>query len=240
MVLDSPAYHPPLHPEVFHADPQPRRGGRKQVSPPCVQGQPGPFLSSPLSPESDSSGPGRTKLPKVLRGLGAPPCLASQGPCSCMHRSESSCLVNRKDWARGQIRSAASLPHLPRARAEEGARRAGKRSPCLLVALRPANLEAEREQFFRSSFAYNPQFEYGESVPEVVLDKYREASGQFLLQVAFPLAGSRGSCPKEPSPGFLLSKGSCLGWMRPFGGDQRGPQVHPPHATGSPLPSLLR
>ncbi|KAM3828783.1 microtubule-associated tyrosine carboxypeptidase 1 isoform 2-T5 [Vipera latastei] len=188
MVLDSPAYHPPLHPEVFHADPQPRRGGRKQVSPPCVQGQPGPFLSSPLSSESDSSGPGRrTKLPKVLRGLGAPPCLTSQGPCSCMHRSESSCLVNRKDWARGQIRSAASLPHLPRARAEEGARRAGKRSPCLLVALRPANLEAEREQFFRSSFAYNPQFEYGESVPEVVLDKYREASGQFLLQVVVQL-----------------------------------------------------
>ncbi|ETE60007.1 hypothetical protein L345_14257, partial [Ophiophagus hannah] len=67
-------------------------------------------------------------------------------------------------------------------RAEEGACRAGKRSPCLLVALRPANLEAEREQFFRSSFAYNPQFEYGESVPEAVLEKYREASGQFLVQ----------------------------------------------------------
>ncbi|XP_070808809.1 microtubule-associated tyrosine carboxypeptidase 1 [Pituophis catenifer annectens] len=187
MVLDSPAYHPPLHPGVFHADPQSGRGGRKKESPPYVRGQSDPFLSSPPSPESDSSGPGRrTKQPKLLRGLEGPPalrpCLALQGPCSWMHRSDSSCLVNQKNWARGRIRSAASLPHLPRARAEEGACWARKRSPCLLVALRPANLEAERERFFRSSFAYNPQFEYGESVPEAVLEKYQEASGQFLVQ----------------------------------------------------------
>ncbi|KAM6430740.1 microtubule-associated tyrosine carboxypeptidase 1 isoform 1-T3 [Liasis olivaceus] len=186
MVLDSPAYHPPLHPEVFHADPQLKRGGKKKECPPGTRVRQDPLLSH-LSLESDASGPGgRTRVLKPLCGLDARPparaCLAFQGPCSWMHRSESSCAVNRKDWARGQIRSAASLPYLPKARTEEGAHTAGKRSPCLLVALRPANLEAERERFFRSSCSYNPQFEYGESVPGAVLEKYKECSGQFLPQ----------------------------------------------------------
>ncbi|KAM6430745.1 microtubule-associated tyrosine carboxypeptidase 1 isoform 4-T7 [Liasis olivaceus] len=191
MVLDSPAYHPPLHPEVFHADPQLKRGGKKKECPPGTRVRQDPLLSH-LSLESDASGPGgRTRVLKPLCGLDARPparaCLAFQGPCSWMHRSESSCAVNRKDWARGQIRSAASLPYLPKARTEEGAHTAGKRSPCLLVALRPANLEAERERFFRSSCSYNPQFEYGESVPGAVLEKYKECSGQFLPQVVVQL-----------------------------------------------------
>ncbi|XP_070616723.1 microtubule-associated tyrosine carboxypeptidase 1 [Erythrolamprus reginae] len=185
MVLDSPAYHPPLHPGDFQADPQSESGGRKKETLPCVGGQPGPFLSSPPSPESDSSGPGRrTQQPELLRGAGGPPalrpCLPLQGPCSWIRRGQSGCLGKQKNWARGHLRSAASLPHLPRA--EEGTCRPRRRSPCLLVALRPANLEEERERFFRSLFTYNPQFEYGEPVPGAVLEKYREASGQFLVQ----------------------------------------------------------
>lgn len=78
------------------------------------------------------------------------------------------------------MRAAASLPHIARGRAgEEGG---GRRSPCLLVALRPRNVEAERERFFRASFAYDPQFEYAEPVPAAVLDKYGAASDRFVAQ----------------------------------------------------------
>jgi len=91
--------------------------------------------------------------------------------------------------SRGRMRAAASLPHIARARAEEGGG-AGRRSPCLLVALRPRNVEAERERFFRERFAYDPQFEYAEPVPEAVLEKYRDASDRFVAQVR---AGG-GSC----------------------------------------------
>ncbi|CAM9451462.1 unnamed protein product [Bubo scandiacus] len=81
---------------------------------------------------------------------------------------------------RGGMRAAASLPHIARGRGgEEGG---GRRSPCLLVALRPRNVEAERERFFRASFAYDPQFEYAEPVPAAVLDKYGAASDRFVAQ----------------------------------------------------------
>ncbi|XP_051485342.1 microtubule-associated tyrosine carboxypeptidase 1 isoform X2 [Apus apus] len=79
--------------------------------------------------------------------------------------------------ARG-LRAAASLPQLARGREEGG----GRRSPCLLVALRPRNVEAERERFFRASFAYDPQFEYAEPPPAAVLEKYGEASDRFVTQ----------------------------------------------------------
>lgn len=84
------------------------------------------------------------------------------------------------------MRSAASLPHIGRPRGEEGGGGGGggRRSPCLLVALRPLNVEAERERFFRARFAYDPQFEYAEPVPEAVLDKYRAASDRFVAQVS--------------------------------------------------------
>lgn len=101
-----------------------------------------------------------------------------------MRRSGSAGAVSR-----GRMRAAASLPHIARARAEEGGG-AGRRSPCLLVALRPRNVEAERERFFRERFAYDPQFEYAEPVPEAVLEKYRDASDRFVAQVR---AGG-GSC----------------------------------------------
>ncbi|KAK7895609.1 hypothetical protein WMY93_020934 [Mugilogobius chulae] len=35
--------------------------------------------------------------------------------------------------------------------------------PCLLVALRPTNLQQEKERFFQSGFKYEPQFEYEEA-----------------------------------------------------------------------------
>lgn len=80
------------------------------------------------------------------------------------------------------MRAAASLPHIARGRGgDEGG--GGRRSPCLLVALRPRNVEAERERFFRASFAYDPQFEYAEPVPAAVLDKYGAASDRFVAQV---------------------------------------------------------
>ncbi|XP_025010034.2 uncharacterized protein KIAA0895-like homolog isoform X2 [Gallus gallus] len=98
-----------------------------------------------------------------------------------MRRSGSAGAVSR-----GRMRAAASLPHIARARAEEGGG-AGRRSPCLLVALRPRNVEAERERFFRERFAYDPQFEYAEPVPEAVLEKYRDASDRFVAQVVVQL-----------------------------------------------------
>ncbi|XP_048814217.1 uncharacterized protein KIAA0895-like homolog isoform X1 [Lagopus muta] len=87
----------------------------------------------------------------------------------------------RRSGGRGRMRAAASLPHIARARGEEGGG-AGRRSPCLLVALRPRNVETERERFFRERFAYDPQFEYAEPVPEAVLEKYRDASDRFVAQ----------------------------------------------------------
>lgn len=148
-----------------------------------------PFLSPSLSLESDSSSSQgqRVSLPskaKCLQSLDSKPpstpSPASQSPCSWMRRSESTCAVNKRHRVRGQIRSATSLPHIPKAKAERAS--SSRKSPCLLVALRPVNVEEERERFFQSSFAYNPQFEYGEPIPETVLEKYRDASEQFLSQ----------------------------------------------------------
>nr|7Z5G_A Chain A, Uncharacterized protein KIAA0895-like [Homo sapiens]7Z5G_B Chain B, Uncharacterized protein KIAA0895-like [Homo sapiens]7Z5G_C Chain C, Uncharacterized protein KIAA0895-like [Homo sapiens]7Z5G_D Chain D, Uncharacterized protein KIAA0895-like [Homo sapiens]7Z5H_A Chain A, Uncharacterized protein KIAA0895-like [Homo sapiens]7Z5H_B Chain B, Uncharacterized protein KIAA0895-like [Homo sapiens]7Z5H_C Chain C, Uncharacterized protein KIAA0895-like [Homo sapiens]7Z5H_D Chain D, Uncharac len=54
--------------------------------------------------------------------------------------------------------------------------------PCMLVALRPTNMDRERDKFFQSHYTYNPQFEYQEPMPTAVLEKYCEASGQFIHQ----------------------------------------------------------
>uniref|UniRef100_A0A674JC89 KIAA0895 like n=1 Tax=Terrapene triunguis TaxID=2587831 RepID=A0A674JC89_9SAUR len=107
-------------------------------------------------------------------------CPAFPSPCSWMRRSESTCTVNSSGRARAQIRSAASLPHIARPKAEEI--NVSRRSPCLLVALRPLNVDKEREKFFQSRYTYNPQFEYEEPVPTAVLEKYRDASDQFITQ----------------------------------------------------------
>ncbi|XP_048173099.1 uncharacterized protein KIAA0895-like homolog isoform X3 [Corvus hawaiiensis] len=110
-----------------------------------------------------------------------PPPPAPRCPRGTRRLSETGAGTRRSEGAagRGGLRAAASLPHIARGRGEEGG---GRRSPCLLVALRPRNVEAERERFFRASFAYDPQFEYAEPVPAAVLDKYGAASDRFVAQ----------------------------------------------------------
>ncbi|XP_045675075.1 uncharacterized protein KIAA0895-like homolog isoform X2 [Phyllostomus hastatus] len=114
-----------------------------------------------------------------------------------MRRSESTYTVNStgrcrggtqgrappgrgRDPGGGTLKSAASLPHIAKTR-KDGGNGAG-RSPCMLVALRPTNMDRERDKFFQSHYTYNPQFEYQEPMPTAVLEKYCEASGQFIHQ----------------------------------------------------------
>lgn len=110
----------------------------------------------------------------------------SLGPEGFMRRSESTCTMNASVSPRpskGRIRPATSLPHI----AKLGGLRpmpapASPRMPCLLVALRPINLESERQAFFESDYQYEPQFEYVSPEPVSVLEKYKEGSGLFLSQ----------------------------------------------------------
>ncbi|XP_012973255.1 uncharacterized protein KIAA0895-like homolog [Mesocricetus auratus] len=116
------------------------------------------------------------------------------GQRSHMRRSESSYSVNSTGQRRpgktplgrgcdpggGALRPAASLPHIAKTRKDIG--NGSSKSPCMLVALRPTNMDQEREKFFQSHYTYNPQFEYQEPMPMSVLEKYQEASGQFIHQ----------------------------------------------------------
>lgn len=121
------------------------------------------------------------------------------GPRGHMRRSESTYTVNStgrrggstqsrappgrgRDPGGGTLRSAASLPHIAKTRKDVG--RGASKSPCMLVALRPTNMDQERDKFFQSHYTYNPQFEYQEPMPTAVLEKYCEASGQFIHQVS--------------------------------------------------------
>ncbi|KAL3065898.1 hypothetical protein OYC64_015940 [Pagothenia borchgrevinki] len=100
-----------------------------------------------------------------------------------MRRSESTCSVNYSlglRASRGQMRPATSLPHIPKGVAGRSLPTSSR--PCLLVALRPLNLEQEKQTFFQSDYKYEPQFEYAQPEPRSVLDKYREGSGLFLEQ----------------------------------------------------------
>ena len=125
-----------------------------------------------------------------------------------MRRSESTYTVNSigrrggstqgrappgrgRDPGGGTLRPAASLPHIAKTRKDAG--RGASKSPCMLVALRPTNMDRERDKFFQSHYTYNPQFEYQEPMPTAVLEKYCEASGQFLHQVS-------PDCPPHPGP----------------------------------------
>ncbi|KAK6477248.1 hypothetical protein HHUSO_G22154 [Huso huso] len=99
-----------------------------------------------------------------------------------MRRSESTCAMNGvAGGERGGMRPATSLPHIARG-SQPGASSGGGGKTCLLVALRPTNIDQEREAFFRAGFNYEPQFEYGEQQATNVLEKYREGSSQFLTQ----------------------------------------------------------
>lgn len=108
----------------------------------------------------------------------------SLGAGGWMRRSESTCSVNYSlglRAGRGQMRPATSLPHI--AKGTGSTTLPSSSRPCLLVALRPLNLEQEKQAFFQSDYKYEPQFEYAQPEPRSVLEKYREGSGLFLEQV---------------------------------------------------------
>lgn len=110
----------------------------------------------------------------------------SLGAGGWMRRSESTCSVNYSlglRAGRGQMRPATSLPHIAKGTGSTSTTTPGSSRPCLLVALRPLNLEQEKQTFFQSDFKYEPQFEYAQPEPRSVLEKYREGSGLFLEQV---------------------------------------------------------
>ena len=113
----------------------------------------------------------------------------SLNPGGWMRRSESSCSVNNSLGLRasmGRLRPATSLPHIPKGPLGGGGPLASGPRPCLLVALRPLNLEQERQAFFQADYQYDPQFEYSQPEPSSVLEKYKEGSGLFLQQVGPP------------------------------------------------------
>lgn len=116
----------------------------------------------------------------------------SLGAGGWMRRSESTCSVNYSlglRAGRGQMRPATSLPHI--AKGGVGSRSLPTPTrPCLLVALRPLNLEQEKQTFFQSDYKYEPQFEYAQPEPRSVLEKYREGSGLFLEQVQYQTSTS--------------------------------------------------
>lgn len=160
---------------------------------------PRPPLRRPLSLEITPQRPQRVQGQMTDRRIVQPPWrsgLAAPSPPSrsltslslgtggWMRRSESTCSVNYSlgfRASKGQMRPATSLPHI--AKGVGGTTLPASSRPCLLVALRPLNLEQEKQAFFQSDYKYEPQFEYTQPEPRSVLDKYREGSGLFLEQV---------------------------------------------------------
>ncbi|PIO35306.1 hypothetical protein AB205_0154870 [Aquarana catesbeiana] len=139
-------------------------------------------LSSPATnPSCPRTTVNRTRTlvvePPASRRLSG--CSLYMSTCSWMRRSESTCTINSSGSPRGRLRSSGSLPSISRATT---ANRTLKKSSCLLVALRPTNVEQEKDKFFLSNYTHNPQFQYEEPVPVTVLEKYSEASDQFLVQ----------------------------------------------------------
>uniref|UniRef100_A0A8C7GRK5 Microtubule associated tyrosine carboxypeptidase 1 n=1 Tax=Oncorhynchus kisutch TaxID=8019 RepID=A0A8C7GRK5_ONCKI len=137
-----------------------------------------------LQPPWRSAGGPSTAPSPPARSLTSP----SLGPGGWMRRSESTCTVNNSSMGlratRGRMRPATSLPHI--ARGFGGASPlplpSTPRGPCLLVALRPINLDQERQAFFQSDYKYDPQFEYSTPEPSAVLEKYKDGSDLFLAQ----------------------------------------------------------
>lgn len=165
------------------ASPRPllRRPLSLDVTPQRVQGFLEPMVEKRVVQPRWRSGPVAPAPP--TRSLTSP----SLSPGGWMRRSESSCSVNNSLGLRaskGRMRPATSMPHIPKGAlgAGDGPLASGSR-PCLLVALRPLNLEQERQAFFQADYKYEPQFEYAQPEPSSVLEKYKEGSGLFLQQV---------------------------------------------------------
>ncbi|XP_032436252.1 uncharacterized protein KIAA0895 [Xiphophorus hellerii] len=53
---------------------------------------------------------------------------------------------------------------------------------CVFTAIKPCNVDREKDKFFKSDFSYNPQFEYSNPVSAGFLARYNHASNQFLAQ----------------------------------------------------------
>ncbi|XP_045887723.1 uncharacterized protein KIAA0895-like isoform X2 [Micropterus dolomieu] len=157
---------PPLRrPLSLEMTPQHLRGTREQTADRRIV-QP-PWRSGSAAPSPPT------------RSLTSP----SLGAGGWMRRSESTCSVNYSlahRASKGQMRPATSLPHI--AKGIGGTTTPTPSRPCLLVALRPLNLEQEKQTFFQSDYKYEPQFEYAQPEPRTVLEKYREGSGLFLEQ----------------------------------------------------------
>lgn len=69
------------------------------------------------------------------------------------------------------------------------------RKLCILTAIKPSNVEREKMKFFKSDFAYNPQFEYSNPALSNVLAKHSQASGTFLKQVNILLTVHTSAAP---------------------------------------------
>lgn len=160
----------------------------------------GPRLHSSLAPTppsrptSSSAPPNRTKTPakanctksqSLKSEVWKPPgCPGYMGHCTWMRRSESACTVNTSSsggGGSGRMCTATSVPHSPKPNSREVCN--GTKSTCLLVALRPTNVDQEKDKFFQSNYTYNPQFQYQEPIPTGVLAKYSHASEKFIIQV---------------------------------------------------------
>ncbi|XP_055504654.1 microtubule-associated tyrosine carboxypeptidase 1-like isoform X2 [Leucoraja erinacea] len=139
-----------------------------------------PQPEAPLRTISQTSGALGCGL-KVNRAPAGAPSLVGNRQCSWMRRSESSFNVNNtgSNHSRARIRNATSLPHIARHIPQEPP---PVKSPCLLVALRPMNVDKEKEAFFKSNYTYNPQFEYSEPLSTSIMSKYSEASDRFIEQ----------------------------------------------------------
>ncbi|XP_077568787.1 microtubule-associated tyrosine carboxypeptidase 1 [Stigmatopora nigra] len=142
-----------------------------------------------LRKSQENTGEKRLLQPPWRTGSPAPPppvrslTNLSLGPGGWMRRSESTCSVNQSLSLRakkGLMRPATSLPHIARSIGFSNLPLSSK--TCYLVALRPLNLEQEKQKFFQSDYKYEPQFEYDLPELESVLEKYGEGSGLFLEQ----------------------------------------------------------
>lgn len=159
-----------------------RAGGRRPLS---LDVTPQRLRASQSTDRRILQPPWRSGAPSPpMRSLTSP----SLGPeGGWMRRSESTCTMNASVTPRpskGRIRPATSLPHIARLGGLKPVPSApSPRMPCLLVALRPINLDQERQTFFESDYQYEPQFEYVSPEPVSVLEKYKEGSGLFLSQV---------------------------------------------------------
>ncbi|RVE66657.1 hypothetical protein OJAV_G00109820 [Oryzias javanicus] len=74
----------------------------------------------------------------------------------------------------------AELPTFPKARVTQEAENG--RKLCIFAALKPSNVQKEKQRFFKSAFSSNPQFEYSSPAPPAILERHSNASDRFLTQ----------------------------------------------------------